>query len=197
MWKDLYKKKKKDWKDRDLELFGDPAIYLRKWISEAFAGIYGGQTLLFLWDYCFMHGWSKKIFYKIGLVTLMLIRPWAMQADNHRKMARVLFDEPSNLYLNDLRKALKDFKKFEKSLLDFVELNTNIEWIEPEPEPEPEPEAEEEPEVEPQAEEEKEDEKAEEESENKEEEEEKEEMKEETGEKEAEKPAGDETKPET
>ena len=74
LWKDLYKKKKKDWKERDLQPFGDPAIYLRKWISEAFAGIYGGQTLLFLWDFCFMHGWSKKIFYKIGLVTLMLIK---------------------------------------------------------------------------------------------------------------------------
>ena len=70
IWKDLYKnKKKKDWSSRDLEIFGNLAIYLRKWVSECFAGIYGGQTLLFLWDFCFMHGWSKKIFYKIGLVS--------------------------------------------------------------------------------------------------------------------------------
>ena len=70
IWKDLYKnKKKKDWSSRDLEIFGNLAIYLRKWVSECFAGIYGGQTLLLLWDNCFMHGWSKKIFYKIGLVS--------------------------------------------------------------------------------------------------------------------------------
>ena len=54
-----------------MEIFGNLAIYLRKWVSECFAGIYGGQTLLFLWDNCFMHGWSKKIFYKIGLVSTL------------------------------------------------------------------------------------------------------------------------------
>ena len=72
IWKDLYKnKKKKDWSSRDLEIFGNLAIYLRKWVSECFAGIYGGQTLLFLWDNCFMHGWSNKIFYRIGLVSYL------------------------------------------------------------------------------------------------------------------------------
>ena len=38
MWQELYKKRKKDWKERDLSPFGDPAIYIRKWLSEAFAG---------------------------------------------------------------------------------------------------------------------------------------------------------------
>ena len=70
IWKDLYKnKKKKDRSSRDLEIFGNLAIYLRKWVSECFAGIYGGQTLLLLWDFCFMHEWSQKILYKIGLVS--------------------------------------------------------------------------------------------------------------------------------
>ena len=134
-WKELYKKRRKDWKDRDLEIFADPAIYLRKWISEAFAGIYGGQSLLFLWDYCFMHGWSKKIFYKIALVTLMMIKPWAMKADNHRKMSRVLFDEPSDLYINDLRTALISFKDFADDIKQLVQFNTNIDYYtEPEPE---------------------------------------------------------------
>ena len=142
MWKDLYKKKKRDWKSKDLEPFGDPAIYLRKWISEAFAGIYGGETLLFLWDYCFMHTWSKKIFYKITLVTLMLIRPWAMMAENHRKLSRVLLEEPSEIYINDLRKLLNAFKDLEKEVKTMAEFNTNIEitYVEPEKEPEPEKE---------------------------------------------------------
>ena len=59
----------------------------------------GGTTLLFVWDICFMHNWSKKIFYKLGLIILMMIKPWALEADNHRKMIKVLFDEPSNLYM--------------------------------------------------------------------------------------------------
>ena len=41
LWQDLYKKKKRDWKDRDLTLFGDPEIYIRKWLSECFTGILG------------------------------------------------------------------------------------------------------------------------------------------------------------
>ena len=39
IWNDLYKKKKKEWKARDLNYFGHLDIYLRKWLSEAFAGI--------------------------------------------------------------------------------------------------------------------------------------------------------------
>jgi len=136
IWKDLYKnKKKKDWSSRDLEIFGNLAIYLRKWVSECFAGIYGGQTLLFLWDNCFMHGWSKKIFYRIGLVTIMLIKPWAMMADNHRKMSTVLMNEPSDLYINDLRTALMKFKDLENDVKQIADLNTNIqfEYVEEEP----------------------------------------------------------------
>ena len=41
MWQDLYKKKKRDWKDRDLAPFGDPGIFIRKWLSECFTGILG------------------------------------------------------------------------------------------------------------------------------------------------------------
>lgn len=136
IWKDLYKnKKKKDWSSRDLEIFGNLAIYLRKWVSECFAGIYGGQTLLLLWDNCFMHGWSKKIFYKIGLVTIMLIKPWALMADNHRKMSTVLMNEPSDLYINDLRTALMKFKDLENDVKQIADLNTNIqfEYVEEEP----------------------------------------------------------------
>ena len=43
LWQELYKKKKKDWKDRDLAQFGDPTLYIRKWLSECFTGILGGM----------------------------------------------------------------------------------------------------------------------------------------------------------
>ena len=125
--------------------FADVAIYLRKWISEAFAGIYGGQTIMFVWDYCFMHGWTRKVFYKIGLVSLMLIKPFALEADNHRKMGKVLFNEPSNLYLKDLRKALLHYEEHVRNDLSAIqsitELNTNFEYKVQEP-AEEEPDAE-------------------------------------------------------
>ena len=33
-WSDLSRKKKKDWRPRDHELFGRPDLWIRKWISE-------------------------------------------------------------------------------------------------------------------------------------------------------------------
>lgn len=50
IWNELYKKRKRDWKEKDLEHFGNLKIYLRKWISEAFAGVFGGDVLLYVWD---------------------------------------------------------------------------------------------------------------------------------------------------
>ena len=72
----------------------------------------------------------------------MLIRPWAMMAENHRKLSRVLLEEPSEIYINDLRKLLNAFKDLEKEVKTMAEFNTNIEitYVEPEKEPEPEKE---------------------------------------------------------
>ena len=56
----------------------------------------------------------------------MLIKPWAMMADNHRKMSHVLLDEPSDLYINDLRTALMKFKDLENDVKQIADLNTNI-----------------------------------------------------------------------
>ena len=47
---ELYKKSKRNWKDRDLEYFANVKVYLRKWVSEAFAGVLGGDVLLYVWD---------------------------------------------------------------------------------------------------------------------------------------------------
>ena len=61
----------------------------------------------------------------------MLIKPFAMEADNHRKMAKVLFNEPSNLYLKDLRTALLHYEEIRNDLSaiqSITELNTNFEY---------------------------------------------------------------------
>ena len=43
-------KSKRNWKERDLAHFANIKIYLRKWVSEAFAGVLGGDVLLYVWD---------------------------------------------------------------------------------------------------------------------------------------------------
>eukprot|EP00095_Tigriopus_kingsejongensis_P003186 snap_masked-scaffold91_size383040-processed-gene-1.17 protein:Tk03186 transcript:snap_masked-scaffold91_size383040-processed-gene-1.17-mRNA-1 annotation:"Flotillin-1 " len=102
IWNDLYKKKK-DWKNKDLDLFSRPAIYLRKWIAEAFAGIIGKSCLLYTWDLLFLNKWSWSILRKITLAILVMIKPWAMCVDNHKKLSRVLLEEPSKIYMGDFR----------------------------------------------------------------------------------------------
>ena len=75
----------------------------------------------------------------------MLIKPFALEADNHRKMGKVLFNEPSNLYLKDLRKALLHYEEHVRNDLSAIqsitELNTNFEYKVQEP-AEEEPDAE-------------------------------------------------------
>ena len=73
IWNDLDKKKRRNWKETELQLFADVNIYLRKWMSEAFVGIYSNPTILYVWDYLFMHDWKAAYFKKLCLVTLALI----------------------------------------------------------------------------------------------------------------------------
>merc|ERR1719266_1127647 len=58
-----------------------------------------------------------------------MIKPWALEADNHRKLSRVLFDEPSNLYMKDIQKAILNFKDYEEDVSQFVACNTNVEYV--------------------------------------------------------------------
>ena len=40
IWNELEKKKRRNWKQNELQYFADVEIYLRKWISECFVAIY-------------------------------------------------------------------------------------------------------------------------------------------------------------
>lgn len=62
----------------------------------------------------------------------MMIRPYAMQAeiDNHRKMSRILFDEPSNLYMKDIREAFMNFSDNKNNAQEFTNFNQNVEVVE-------------------------------------------------------------------
>ena len=123
LWRELYKRKKREWREQDLEHFGNVHVFIRKWLSEAFAGVFGGNCILYVWDVLFLHGWSKDIFRQIALALLFLLKPWALRADNHRKMSKVLMEEPSLIYIGDLRKAIVQAIEF-TPMVDVV--NTNI-----------------------------------------------------------------------
>ena len=119
---DPLQKSKRNWKERDLAHFANVKIYLRKWVSEAFAGVLGGDVLLYVWDLVssrhtsngnfkdiskinayfrqiFVNRWSSSIFAKITLALLFLLKQWALQASNHRQLSRVLFNEPGKVRL--------------------------------------------------------------------------------------------------
>ena len=54
---------------------------------------------------CLLNGNFVHAF-QIALAVAFLIKPWALAADNHRRMSRVLMEEPGRIYLGDLRRAL-------------------------------------------------------------------------------------------
>ena len=130
IWNDLEKKRRKNWKQNELEIFADVAIYLRKWISEGFVGLFSNPTILFIWDYLFMNNW--KCMRKLCIVTLSLIRPWAMRASSQRELVRVFNEEPGKIYLQDLRRALVAYDRDNIDTLKIAGCNTNFEVVAPE-----------------------------------------------------------------
>ena len=127
VWNDLEKKRRRNWKESELEIFGDVAIYIRKWISEGFAGIFSNPTILFIWDYLFMNNW--KCMRKLCIVVLSLLRPWAMRARSQRELVRVLNEEPSRIYLQDLRRGLMAYDRDNIDTVKIANCNSNIEII--------------------------------------------------------------------
>jgi hypothetical protein len=77
-------------------LFYPTETYLRKWICEAFAGILSDPELSYIWDILFLYDWITEIHTKIALVILLLIKPWAMRADNNRSLSQVSYSLTTN-----------------------------------------------------------------------------------------------------
>ena len=75
-WNDLSKKRKKEWKPKDHDLFGKLDLWMRKWISEAFVGILSHEELMYIFDILFMHNWKEDIFvrykYLIAIFSLII-----------------------------------------------------------------------------------------------------------------------------
>ena len=76
------KKKASSWKDSELEIFGKPETFLRKWIAEAFAGILSDPELSYVWDILFMYDWATEIFSKVPNVAVDSSNPFNF-SDNY------------------------------------------------------------------------------------------------------------------
>lgn len=138
LWNNLYKKKKKDWKPQDHELFANVELFIRKWVSEAFVGVLNKPNILFIWDLLFMNNWSKKLFLKICVVILGLIQPWLRAATTHAEVVLALLEEPAKLYLQDIRSGLQDINNREDIPFEKISiLNKNYMVIEKKEEPKP------------------------------------------------------------
>jgi len=73
---------------------------------------------------------------RLCLALLGLLRPWLLQATSHAQVVAVLLEEPANLYIQDIRKALQAGGELTTEQLS--SMNTNCVLIQPPPPP-PEP----------------------------------------------------------
>eukprot|EP00090_Calanus_glacialis_P009715 TRINITY_DN18105_c0_g1_i1.p1 TRINITY_DN18105_c0_g1~~TRINITY_DN18105_c0_g1_i1.p1 ORF type:complete len:655 (+),score=221.26 TRINITY_DN18105_c0_g1_i1:2-1966(+) len=138
MWSDLNKKKKKEWKPKDHDPFGKLDLWIRKWISEAFAGIMCREELLYVWDILFMHNWKMDIFVTMSLLFLGMIKPWLMKAENNKQCVSIMLEEPTKLYMRDIRNGLQ--LDIRTQFSDLQNINTNyVAQVEKEEPPEEQP----------------------------------------------------------
>ena len=56
-------------------------IYLRKWLSEAFTGIFGKNLIMYVWDLLFLNKWSEEIFFKVTYCRMPQHHP--LQCQSH------------------------------------------------------------------------------------------------------------------
>ena len=76
------------------------------WIETCFVNVLNKNCTLFVWDLLFLYSWNYDIQKLITLSIVMLLRFWIMRAKIER-VHRILFEEPSRIYLSDLRSVVK------------------------------------------------------------------------------------------
>ncbi|KAG8197149.1 hypothetical protein JTE90_011310 [Oedothorax gibbosus] len=125
---------------KDMSSKRDIMYYLNKWISNGFTSILKPNLLFFVWDQLFLNKWENKIFQDICMALLGLLKPWFMNAKNNDAVQKVFKEEPSFLYLLDLRSALSHIQK-RKPFGEIPPMNRNIKQghIEPPPPKPPSP----------------------------------------------------------
>ncbi|KAF2349284.1 Rab-GTPase-TBC domain [Trinorchestia longiramus] len=86
-----------------LQLLTDPAIFVRKWIAQAFMGVLSVSASMWVWDQLMIGDWSPDTFITMSTAILSLLRPWMLRASKYSGAKKVLLQEPGKIYTSDLR----------------------------------------------------------------------------------------------
>ncbi|XP_071497503.1 uncharacterized protein [Diadema antillarum] len=90
------------------DILASPLMFLRKWLGEGFVGVCDTLAVLYMWDQCFMNGWSHEVLRDLCLALLMLLREnFMQQAQDYHVMKQIFLSEPSRLYTLDIQKAFQ------------------------------------------------------------------------------------------
>ena len=82
-------------------------VYVRMWLFHGFVTILSKNSLLFVWDFLFLHSWTIEAQKTVVLAIINLLRFWIMRANTGRRLRNVMMQEPSKIYLSDLRSMIK------------------------------------------------------------------------------------------
>ncbi|CAG0894994.1 unnamed protein product [Cyprideis torosa] len=99
--------KGKELTEDEERVFGDPKIFIRKWIAEGFVGVLSPNGVSLTWDQLFLRGWSSNAIVHVAMAILGLIKPWMLRATGWSGVKKVFLEEPSKLYTKDLKEAYK------------------------------------------------------------------------------------------
>ena len=89
--------KKKRVAREDLEHFADPKLFLRKWLSEGFVGVMGKNGASLVWDFLYVHRFSRPMAVGVCLGLFHLLRPSLEQATDFKKAQNVFLHGPKGL----------------------------------------------------------------------------------------------------
>ncbi|KAF0307957.1 hypothetical protein FJT64_020784 [Amphibalanus amphitrite] len=98
-------KKGKELSAKQVDMFSDPKIFIRKWLVQCFVGILSVTAQQLLWDQLFLRDWNRELLFHAAVAVLHLIRPWMMRATSYSGAKKVFLEEPGKLYTLDVRKA--------------------------------------------------------------------------------------------
>ena len=82
-------------------------VLLRSWVKDAFIPVLGENCLSLVLDLMFCNHWRLHVWKVVSLALLSLIRPWIFLAKNVEEVKNVFSNEPTLIYLRDLRDSIK------------------------------------------------------------------------------------------
>lgn len=107
-----------------LKIFTDPAVFVRKWITEAFVGILNTNALLFVWDQLFFNDWSSRVIRDTCLAIIFLLKTRFTKAKNYFSVREIFICDPGRLYTIDFKRAYRHIENG-NSFDDIPTMNRN------------------------------------------------------------------------